>query len=270
MARQVTVEPVLFAFMFCIFLTFPLQEQLVYKKICQSQFNETVCKGLKTDKKYAKLESTVQKETSSWMLYFRMATTFPSMVAAMIFGPCSDKVGRRYILMLPLVGGVFESCALILNSYYNQWDVSAIFFGVVVSGFFGGYAAVLMAVFAYISDVSTESSRTLRVSLLEAMVFLGGASGELVGGVLVDHAGFFIAFSFACGVHAFNLLYVVIVLEESYEPPEKLKLKEAILNPKNISNSIGLFAKNRPNKLRLKLIMLMLAFFCMLMGMYFA
>ena len=46
MARLVTVEPVLFAFMFCIFLVFPLQEQLIYKKICDSKFNSTVCKNL--------------------------------------------------------------------------------------------------------------------------------------------------------------------------------------------------------------------------------
>jgi len=83
--------------------------------------------------------------------------------------------------------------------------------------------------------------------------------------VLVDNTGFFIAFSFACGIHVLNLLYVVIILQESYKPPEKLKLKEAILNPKNISKSIGLFVKDRPNRQQSKLIMLMLAFFCMLM-----
>ena len=268
MARKVTVEPVLFGFMFCIFLIFPLQEQLIYEKLCHSKFNQTVCNRLKTDKRFAKSESTVQKETSNWMLYFNMATTFPSMVAAMIFGPCSDKVGRKYILMFPLIGGVVESCALILNSYYSHWDVSAIFVGVIISGFFGNYATILMAVFAYISDVSIESSRTLRVSLLEAMVFLGGAMGEIVGGLLVDNAGFFIAFSLACGIHAFNLLYVVFILQESYKPSEKLDLRKAIFNCKNLSNSVGLFTKQRPHGLRLKLILLMVAIFFMLMGKY--
>ena len=95
-----------------------------------------------------------------------------------------------------------------------------------------------MAVFAYISDISAEKSRTLRVSLLESMVFIGGAFGELVGGLLVDNAGFFIAFSLACGVHVLNLLYVASILQESYKPPEKLQLKEAIFNWKNISNSV--------------------------------
>ena len=266
MARLVTVEPVLFAFMFCIFLVFPLQEQLIYKKICDSKFNSTVCKNLKTGKRYGKLESIVQKETSNWMLYTNMATTFPSMVAAMILGPCSDKVGRKYILLFPLIGGVIEGTALILNSYYMQWDVSAILVGVIISGFFGNYATILMAVFAYISDISAEKSRTLRVSLLESMVFIGGAFGELVGGLLVDNAGFFIAFSLACGVHVLNLLYVASILQESYKPPEKLQLKEAIFNWKNISNSVALFTKKRPNRLREKLILLLLAFLFTLMG----
>ena len=249
-------------------MVFPLQEQLIYEKVCHSKFNQTVCKDFKTEKRYSKLESIVQKETSNWMLYVNMATTFPSMVAAMIFGPCSDKVGRKYILLFPLVGGMIESCALILNSYYNQWDLSAIFVGAVVSGFFGNYATILMAVFAYISDISIESSRTLRVSLLESMVFLGGAIGELLGGLLVDNAGFFIAFSLACGVHALNLLYVVFILQESYKPSEKLKLKEAIFSCKNISSSVGLFTKHRQNKVRMKLLLLMLALFIMLMGKY--
>lgn len=247
-------------------MVFPLEEQLIYQKICNNRFNETVCKNLKEDKKYKAFESMVQKQTSQWMLYINMATTFPSMFAAMVLGPCSDKVGRKYILMFPLIGGAIETGALILNSYHEQWHVSALLVGVIIAGFFGNYATILMAVFAYISDISLEKSRTLRVSLLESMVFLGGAFGELIGGLLVDNAGFFIAFALACGVHVLNLLYVAFVLKESYYPPEKLTLKEAIFNCKSISNSVGLFIKKRPNGTQKKLLLLMIALFAAVMG----
>ena len=266
MARLVTVEPVLFAFMFCTFLLFPLQEQLIYKKICDSNFNQTECSNLNVNKK---AEAFVQKRTSSWMLYINMATTFPSMFAAMILGPCSDKIGRKYILMMPLIGGIIESAALILNSYYHQWDVSALLVGVTIAGFFGNYATILMGVFSYISDISVERSRTLRVSLLESMIFLGGAMGELIGGVLVDNAGFYVTFALACVVHALNLLYVAFLLQESRKPAEKLNITAAF-NLKNISNSIGLFVKRRPNRIREKLVILMIGFFAALMGEYSA
>ena len=81
--RLVTVEPVLFLFMLSVFLITPLQEQLIYKKICRSKYNETVCKNLKTDANFVKEESYVQKQTSNWSMYLKVTTTIPSMLAAM-------------------------------------------------------------------------------------------------------------------------------------------------------------------------------------------
>ena len=266
MARLVTVEPVLFGFMFCIFLIFPIEEQLIYKKICDSQYNQSVCSNIKTNKAYAHEESIVQKGTSTWMLYMSMATTFPSMFAAMILGPCSDKIGRKFALVLPLIGGIIDAVALILNSHYFDWPVSALLVGVMISGFFGNYATILMAVFAYISDVSGEKSRTLRVALLESMVFVGGCLGELVGGVLVDKAGYFITFSVTAGVHLCNLLYVACILQESYYPGVKLTVKEALVSCENTIKSLKIFLKSRPGNGRIKLLLVTIALFFTLMG----
>ena len=264
--RLITVEPVLFLFMLSVFLVTPLQEQLIYKKICHSKYNETVCKNLKTDDRYVKEESYVQKQTSNWSMYLRVTTTIPSMLAAMILGPCSDKIGRKFSLILPLIGTMLEAACLILNSYYLSWDVSIMCIGGIIAGFSGSYATLLMAVFSYMADVSSEKSRTLRVALLESMIFLGGCVGELVGGVLVDHAGFFVAFSLAVGLYLLNLLYVIFILQESYHPQEKLRLSHVLCDYKHLVNSVRVFTKKRQNRLRSKLILLMATFFCALMG----
>ena len=40
------VEPLLFGYMFCLFLTFPVEQQLIYRKICLQNFNKTYCHTL--------------------------------------------------------------------------------------------------------------------------------------------------------------------------------------------------------------------------------
>ena len=264
-SRLVTVEPVLFMFMLAIFMDFPIQEQLIYKKICNSAYNNTICKHTEL-KKYKTEETYVQSHTSTWMLYIKIASTFPSMLAVIILGPCSDKIGRKFVMVLPLIGGCIGAAAMIVNAYYIHLHVSYMLIGSIISGFFGNFAMVLMAVFSYMADITTAKNRTLRVTILEAMVFVGGCLGEIVGGLMVDNVGFYVTFCVVLGVNAINLLYVVICIPEVYFPEKKSSFSDVICNCKDVANAVVIFAKKRAGKQQRMLVILLFSFFCSLIG----
>ncbi len=266
-SRLITVEPVLFGFMLCVFLAFPVQEQLVYKKLCNSNYNNTICDNIKVDKKLKHEENVVQSLTMKWMLYLNMASTFPSMLAATTIGPCSDKVGRKLFMILPLVGNAINAASMIANSYYDNWPVAYMLFGSIVSGFFGNFAMVLMAVFAYLSDITTEKSRTLRLTLLESMTFVGGCVGELISGVMVDHVGYYITFCLVLGILILTLLYVGLFLEESYFPDDKIAITEICSFSKfEFGSSMRFFSRKRENNQRARLLILLASFYFVLWG----
>jgi len=50
------------------------------------------------------------------------------------------------------------------------------------------------------------------------MVFLGGTVGNFIGGVLVDNGGFIPAFGLCLALNVLIILYVSLLLPESYFP----------------------------------------------------
>lgn len=222
--RLITVEPVLFFYMFCTFISLPVLQQLAYHKICNQEFNDTVCKNLTRQQ-----QNTVQEKTSHWILYQSIALTIPSMFSCLAFGSWSDSVGRKSIMILPPIGNALSAINFLLNIYFFNIDVNYLLIGIIVSGLFGGFATILSAVFSYMSDVTDKSSRTLRIGILESMIFLGASIGELVAGVLLDHSGYMATYGVVLGVNICTVLYIVFILQESYYPQGDLIINKTLV-----------------------------------------
>ncbi|XP_031554603.1 solute carrier family 46 member 3-like [Actinia tenebrosa] len=250
--RNITVEPVLFLYMFCTFMSFPLLQQLAYRKICQEKLNETSCENLTKTQR-----DGVQEDTSNWMVYQSVALGVPSIAASLVYGSWSDSVGRKFIMILPPIGNALMNINYLLNVHFFQVNVNYLLIGIVISGFFGGYATVLSSVFSYIADVSDKSSRTLRISILESMVFLGASGGEMVAGVLLDSSGFMAAFGLALAINVCIILYVSLWLRESYFPTDQVHANPLIKLHSHIKNVLTVLFKARDEDQRLYLLVVL-------------
>ena len=249
---RITVEPVLFFYMLCNLMSLPLLQQLAFKKICLSKFDDAICKNLtKTQEEF------VHQKTSKWILYQSVCLTLPSIFASLIFGSWSDKVGRKVILILPSVGSILLYINYILNAVYLSLDVNFLLVGVCISALFGGFATTLLGVFSYISDITDKSQRTLRVAVLESMIFLGGTVGNLIGGVLVDHGGFGAAFGLCLALNVLIILYITFILPESFYPQENQEGNWALVAVHNhLKASFQVLTKRRPKHQRLNMLVI--------------
>ena len=161
------------------------------------------------------------------------------------------------MLILPSVGSVLLYINYMLNAGYFSLDVNFILIGVCISGFFGGFATTLLGVFSYISDISDKSQRTVRVAILESMIFLGGTVGNLIGGVLVEHQGFMAAFGLCLGLNVIVILYVSLILPESYFPEGDQEGNWALVAVHNhLKSSFRVLSKKRPQHQRLILLVI--------------
>jgi len=236
-----------------------LVQQLAFKKICYDKYDAETCKNLTKSQ-----EDFVHEKTSKWILYQSVASTVPSIAASLILGSWSDKVGRKTVLILPSVGSVLLYINYMLNVGYFSLDVNFILIGVCISGFFGGFATTLLGVFSYISDISDKSQRTMRVAILESMIFLGGTVGDLVGGVLVEYQdrGFMVAFGLCLGLSVIVILYVSLILPESYFPERDQEGNWALVAVHNhLKASFRVLTKQRPQLQRLNLLMTLFGIF---------
>lgn len=235
--RSQYVEPMLFGYMFCIFLTMSVDQQLLYRKLCLKRFNASYCDQLQNslNKTFLNDQNLIQKQTASWGVYLDIARSSLSILVTIFYGSWSDQVGRKTIMILPIIGDLINVAVYLLSSIFMSLDVVYLLIGLVFSSCFGNVACFLSSVFSYLSDTTNQSERTKRVIILESMIYLGAVVSNLTGQQLLSHAGFTPVYILVAAVYMCQIIYWCF-LKESYEPVEsnesKLKLlfnKERII-----------------------------------------
>ncbi|XP_075059776.1 proton-coupled folate transporter-like [Mixophyes fleayi] len=207
-----TVEPVVFLFMTGIFLQTPAYQQLILNKVCQESYNDSICEDIQQNKDEFK---AVQSRGSYIMLIYIAIMSLLSVIPALILGAWSDKGSRKVGMILPCVfsctsGGLFIAIYCVKNmSVYWMFGAAALI------GISGGHVSIFLSVFSYLADITESSNRTFRIGIAEAMIFIGGTSGFLLSGTLLQYSTFTIVFGVYCACNFFAALYVLLWLQES-------------------------------------------------------
>lgn len=177
MAMQTTfVEIFLFVFLYCLLLNSSVTEELLNHKACLDVFNQSYCKQLysfnsnnNTNSIVKVNQDLVQKKASRWGVYLSMAGNIPSLFVTLLFGVCSDKIGRKTFILMPVIGYVISNVTFGLIAYYDSIPIYFLYIGSLIGSCFGGFYAVLSSCFAYVADITNEANRTKRIVLLESM-----------------------------------------------------------------------------------------------------
>ena len=208
--KSITVEPVMFLYMFGNFMLFITVQSLIYDKVCQQNFNETICTNLNNESHKVE-EEFVQKNTSHWLLYSNLAMGIPSLFSVILFiGPWGDRVGRKKPILASLIGAVFATTGSVLNAVYMLAPLPYLLIGSFLNGLCGGYIAALMSMYTYIAQVSTNTNKTVKIGILESMVFLSGTLGTSISGVILDRTSYVFVFSLLTGTMVLAVIYTLL------------------------------------------------------------
>ncbi len=137
--------------------------------------------------------------------------SFMQFVFAPLWGRLSDRVGRRPVLMIGLVGFILGQTLFGLAT-----SIWMLFLARGLAGVLS--AAALPTAMAYIADITPPEERAKGMGLIGAAFGLGVIIGPGIGGLL---GNIFLALPFfvSAGLAALNLLGVALLLPESL-PPE--------------------------------------------------
>ncbi|CAL1533734.1 unnamed protein product [Lymnaea stagnalis] len=215
--RLVTVEPVLFLYMFSSNLQFPTFQSLVYKKTCLQIFNSSFCDDM-DNKTFQKLhtaqQDAIQRDASNWMMLSNIGITLPAIMTVFLFiGSWGDKINRKLPILLPCVGSLIYNLSNLLNAYYMDWSLDYLMIGPIFDGLFGGYITVLMGVYSYITNISNPGSKTVRVGIVESMTFFAGTVSVFISGLILEAVGYVMVFVIVCSSLGVAALYGLFWLE---------------------------------------------------------
>ena len=268
-SKIVTVEPVLFLYMFTLYLYLIIFELYVFNRYGKEaeHLNATVNK---TDfcLKIEVLENitgnstgkVIQTKTAILNSIIGTVGKLPSIVASLLLGPLSDRYGRKPTFIIIIIGTMLDACISIVIISTNL-NLHVFILGSILRGATGGVPGILTASYSYIADISSRKWLTFRLGALEASSFIAGTLSLVTGGLLVQytHCDFRAAAYTVLGCLVLALAYVIIVLprseskedsleEEGQQPAESKKAKPSLELKSLLRGFQIFFSRDYPRK----------------------
>ncbi|NWH64282.1 TSCOT protein, partial [Geococcyx californianus] len=162
------------------------------------------------------LEDAQQKAVSNFYIIYNLILGLSPLVSAYALSKLGDRIHRKIPICFPLLG-YLGSRTLLLLLILLGWPIEVTYGAAAFNGLTGGFTTLWAGIMALGSLGSSESSRSLRLIVIELVYGLAGFLGSMASGYLF--VGFserygegtvLVSCSIAC--YAFCLLYSIFVL----------------------------------------------------------
>ena len=266
----ITVEPLIAAYVMAAIICAPALYNLEFEKGCRADLglNDSVCDAILSgeSQNYTEENDKIQiliGNMHSWQL--PLQSVMP-LILVLFLGSYSDRHKlRKPFLLIPIFGEFFAVAGCILCVVFmKEWPLAVQGIAqTVVPSFFGGQTMVVMAVFAYIADVSTLEMRTLRVGVVQIVLNICTPVGQSVSGILFDKIGYYGVLSIAAGCYLFAVVYGIFCIKEPKKPDVVLKKSFLVdaFDPKHAIDTFNLLFKTGGGNNRLFLVAVLLILF---------
>ena len=220
---SITVEPVMLLDGLAYSIMIVFVENLQMDKICLVNLNltEPVCANLSH---YEEHSLELQQRFSIFGMYNGIIMAFLPLFFILFMGAWSDRYGRKVPLLLSSLGKLGWSIGYFINCLVNSWSVEYLLFAGLMDSIGGGTPSFLTAANAYISDVTSEQTRTSRVGLANSIWYLGGPIGTLIGTYIYKYGNYSAVFLTSFSLYLAGFI-ILCFLPESHGPFASKKVK---------------------------------------------
>ncbi|KRT85392.1 membrane transporter [Oryctes borbonicus] len=266
----ITVEPLIAFYFIPSVICYPALYTLELEKACRVNggFNDTICDYViaGTGEVYEEENVRVQQIIANMHSWQNPMQNFVPIILILFLASYSDRHKiRKPFLLLPIVGEFFAITGCILSVVFmRQLPIEVQGFSqTVVPSFLGGSPTLIMAVFAYISDVSTLEMRTLRIGLVQILLTICSLLSAL-GGYLFEKIGYYGVLGVGGALYLLAFFYGVLFVKENKKRPKYEdcnSLLKDIFNPRHAIDTLKLLAdQNKPTNYK-QLYLVLIVFF---------
>lgn len=179
----VTVEPIMFLYMFAFMLTSVVEQVFFVDRACRVNlgFPDKVCSNLH-NKTYFDENVKVQVAVSTFYQNHNIVSHIVPIILAFFVGAWSDSRGRKAPLLIGLFGKLLYSGMLALNALEGSWNLDIVLATVSFPSALTGADLVIFACcFSYLSDITTQNDRTLRIAIVDIVYLSSMPTGVALG-----------------------------------------------------------------------------------------
>jgi len=181
-----------------------------------------------------------------------LASILPVLIV-LFAGSISDQYGRKLPMITALCGYVIFALIYIVTIINPSWPVEVLYAGSVAINLCGSWVVFNMAVYSYLADITPIEKRTQRMGWMDAVWYMGGPIGTVMGVWLYRAYGYIAVFTVSAILWFLCVVYTTVVVKESIAQTTTQKGK-----PFEFVLDLGRAAfKRYPHRGRLHLFMLM-------------
>ncbi|GBP07952.1 Solute carrier family 46 member 3 [Eumeta japonica] len=195
----------------------------------------------------------IENEVQQYASYVTMVQSvilalFPAFLSFFL-GVWSDMYGRKPLIVWPLFGGCVSAFLMVIYSTMNNLGPWWILLTAVPYSLSGGDVALITGVYCYITDISTEADRSLRISLLDTSVFTASVVGTLSSPYVLKLIGKVNLLMVTAAVYVLAYVYANIWIVESITVSVRGTFR-TMLDCSLVRSMVETCLKRRPNRTR--------------------
>ena len=222
-AKIITVEPVVFLYMLGMSFIESFIFQYFFQRYARDQLPQSVVQYdfcitdnyLNTTAGNSALDSA--ENHAAYLTFLVSLTAFlMTAISTILMGPLTDRFGRRFAIASVNFGSMISSL-LMMIIVYRDLDLYYFIAANLMSSMLGGFGVLFAATYAYIADISSHQTRSLRIGILELMIYISSALTRVLGGIWLSEVDCnFTSLTWAPFIcFMLNLLYTLFLLPES-------------------------------------------------------
>lgn len=266
----VTVEPYVICYVLPSVLAGLAVQNLCLEKSClvNLKYDIQTCDHIMQGRtlNYTEQEKNVQKMVASMTAWsFPLQTALPGILTLFV-GAWSDRTGnRKSFMVLPILGKLISIFGIILSTvFFLKVGVNetALIEGL-PPALAGGRVAMTMAVYSYITDITSESERTFRLGIISAILTLSRPIGLALSGIMTRRFGYYGVFTVACFFYMTGFIYILLRLKgKAAKKIDNVKPQTilSMFSVKDLGATVNVAFKTRQGSRRLQIILIMFAY----------
>lgn len=181
-AQNFKLEPALLFVFFGWYLSSAIIPNQLLKQTCLVHgYSPEECTELVSNNGKKEIEEEIQPHVAKILTIIGLLNTVVPGVLSLFLGPWSDKFGRKKVICATFLGYSLASISLSLISSItdNNAKISPYIYMLpyilIIST--GGWPTMILSVLCYITDLSNDTTRSTRLTIIECLTFLGSFMG---------------------------------------------------------------------------------------------
>ncbi|KAG8454978.1 hypothetical protein GDO86_001266 [Hymenochirus boettgeri] len=186
-------------------------------------------------------DDALQKVISNFYIIYNVIMGLTPMVSAYVLELISDRTSKKVTICIPLTGYLISRMFLLFVILWD-WPIEVIFGSAALNGLTGWFTTYWAGVTTWVSLGSSETRRSLRLTIIELVYGIAGFAGSLVSGHIfvnlnINNQEGLILASCSTACYAFCVFYSAFILkipdpEIDYQQIHR-PIKEALNQPIN-------------------------------------